>query len=368
MPEPCPFGHRGPRNKKGECTLSYLDGDLDLSQKYNALRITCAVVGIVGLLACIRKLYILRHVGGSSIQHQVYILLIVSSVAFIARSIDPMSYATIYPVWISGLLCDVASACLYTIMILYAAFYARVVVNPIDMVKYDFFIQGFQWLMIFLTWATFVGVRSIYLWSNPGRGTFQAWHILMQYSMGSILLFIISSTALYFGLQIHHRLKIIHEANERTLAIAKARKRAAASSCTQSPTHPQSPGPILLADDAAATDEMNHGIDMRILRVLILTELYALGVIGLQIWRLVSFVVHDKCILREEYNCSVVGGQCKMGFPFIPLVQFIGGVFFYWSFRKTRAASLSSTNSAAAPSPLVPPPRLPHASSSSRHR
>ncbi|KAG9411637.1 hypothetical protein AC1031_017272 [Aphanomyces cochlioides] len=283
MLDPCPFGHRGPRDKKGECALSYLDGDPNLSQKYNALRITCAVVGMVGLLACICKLYILRRVGGSSIQHQVYILLIVSSVAFIARSVDPMSYATIYPVWISGLLCDVSSACLYTIMILYAAFYARVVVNPIDIVKYDFFIQGFRWLMIFLTWATFVGVRSIYLWSNPGQGTFQAWHILMQYSMGPILLFIISSTALYFGLHIYRRLKIIHEANERTLAIAAARKRAAASSCTQSPTHPPSPGPILLSDDAAATDEMNHGIDMRILRVLILTELYALGVIGLQV-------------------------------------------------------------------------------------
>ncbi|RHY28402.1 hypothetical protein DYB32_008450 [Aphanomyces invadans] len=230
-------------------------------------------------------------------------LLVVASITFVVRAVDPLSYDYIYPPVVSGSLSDVCSACLYTIMTLYATFYTRVVVvaptiatHPEDVppehAVVDFAIQGFQWLAIFLTWIVFVAVRLVYLLLNPDQHNFDAWYVLMQDSMAPVLLLGISTTALVFGLRIYRRLRHIQQANARAAIIASVRYNAAA---TQSGIDPpqrrhksNTADPIVLEGNPSAVRHLGDtasntgaGSSVRIFRVLMLMEAYAVAVIAL---------------------------------------------------------------------------------------
>ncbi|KAF0719199.1 Aste57867_1201 [Aphanomyces stellatus] len=356
---PCPFGVAYDTiNERCDPQNTYASQHMTA---YNALRITTGVLGLVAFLACLRKFYLIRSTGGSSIQHRVYLLLLVASLMHVANCVDPYSYASIYPPFLSALFSDICSACLYSILILCAGFYAHLVAPAPDAARADFFIQGFLLCALFLTWVIYVVVHPVYLAiAGTHAGNFLAWYIVMQYSMAPCLLVLVSSAALVFGLQVYHRLKCIHEDNEHAAMIAVARRRAD-SVKSDTHRHNQPHDPILLREESS-NDQHPTDFDRRILWVVVLNELYALVVILLQMWRLIDFVVVDQCSLDRARQCSS-RGDCDLPIPFpaVAIVQFSGIALAYWSFRKTRttapppslarAASLSASLLEPDPSP-----------------
>ncbi|KAF0776059.1 hypothetical protein AaE_000241, partial [Aphanomyces astaci] len=215
--------------------------------EYDAYVVVCAVVGIATFLACVHKLYSVHQSKGtatkrycqspahpsdvvvvdegSPIQKQVYYLLVLASVTFIARAVDPMSRMHRVPLQrlvrassaFLGYLMPNANACFGGGRILSVAFWARIVIRPTDLVRAEIPIRASTALGLFLTWFVFACVRPLYLlpaWGDTLR-IFRSWHILIQYSMAPFLLFLVSTLAVIFGVRIHRRLKSIRETNER---------------------------------------------------------------------------------------------------------------------------------------------------------
>ncbi|CAK4085333.1 unnamed protein product [Aphanomyces euteiches] len=308
--------------------------------EYTAYIIALFVVGVVSLLACILKLYYVNRAGGSAIQKQVYSFLVVASTSFVVRAVDPMGHDFIYSPLVSGMISDICTACLYSVLILSVAFWARIVLNPADTPYTEIPIRAFTALALFLTWFVFLCVRPIYLllvWGDPRDRIFRSWHILIQYSMGPVLLLCISTLAIYFGVCIHRRLKAIREANERAMAIAVLRQSALSvkHNIVRSDSQDEPPSRSAFEDDQAKMQLNNNA---RILKVLVLMEILSLFAVGAQVYFLVDFI-QNGCMLRREWNCSRKdGGPCALTFsmPILPFVQFAGIVVMYWSFRKTR--------------------------------
>ncbi|RHY18010.1 hypothetical protein DYB25_014313, partial [Aphanomyces astaci] len=78
----------------------------------------------------------------------------------------------------------------------------------------EHYIRGFSILAFFLTGFIFLIVRPAYL-ARRDRNIFDSWHVLVQFSMAPVVLFITSSTALHFGLQAYRRLSAIRETDQR---------------------------------------------------------------------------------------------------------------------------------------------------------
>ncbi|RLN97917.1 hypothetical protein DYB28_014044 [Aphanomyces astaci] len=280
--------------------------------EYDAYVVVCAVVGIATFLACVHKLYSVHQSKGtatkrycqspahpsdivlvdegSPIQKQVYYLLVLASVTFIARAVDPMSYDFIYPPVVSGLISDVCTASLYSVLILSVAFWARIVIRPTDLVRAEIPIRASTALGLFLTWFVFACVRPLYLlpaWGDTLR-IFRSWHILIQYSMAPFLLFLVSTLAVIFGVRIHRRLKSIRETNERSMAIATLRQHALKANPTvvRSESSDELPPRILWASSSSssnADDPRAPKRDSRILKVLVLMALLSAVVIAAQV-------------------------------------------------------------------------------------
>ncbi|ETV98892.1 hypothetical protein H310_08385 [Aphanomyces invadans] len=344
--------------KMSRCDVTNTYADLHRDE-YTAYAIVCGVVGIAALVGCVHKLYSVHRCKGSPIQKQVYTLLIVASVTFIARAVDPMSYDFIYPPVVSGLISDVCTASLYSVLILSVAFWARIVIRPTDLESAEIPIRASTALGLFLTWFVFACVRPLYLlptWDDdaaPER-IYRSWHILIQYSMAPVLLFLISTLAVIFGIRIHRRLKSIREMHERSAAIASLREHALKANPTvvRSESADELPPRVLFTSSSSSMeDRFVLTRDSRILKVLVLMAILSAVVIVAQIYVLVDFVERG-CMLQREYNCSSLqapsqgkptGGSvgdrvCELPFPFpmLPLTQILGIVVMYWSFRKTR--------------------------------
>ncbi|RHZ38211.1 hypothetical protein DYB26_010834 [Aphanomyces astaci] len=182
--------------------------------KNDALRIGLLVFGVVAFIACLCKLYSIRRNGGSTIQRRAYMLMAVASFTFVARAPDPRSHERIYHPIVSGLFVDICSAAIYGVIILYAAFYARLVAPPARTAESEHYIRGFSILAFFMTGFIFLIVRPAYL-ARRDRNIFDSWHVLVQFSMAPVVLFITSSTALHFGLQAYRRLSAIRETDQR---------------------------------------------------------------------------------------------------------------------------------------------------------
>ncbi|ETV73450.1 hypothetical protein, variant 1 [Aphanomyces astaci] len=322
--------------------------------EYDAYVVVCAVVGIATFLACVHKLYSVHQSKGSPIQKQVYYLLVLASVTFIARAVDPMSYDFIYPPVVSGLISDVCTASLYSVLILSVAFWARIVIRPTDLVRAEIPIRASTVLGLFLTWFVFACVRPLYLlpaWGDTLR-IFRSWHILIQYSMAPFLLFLVSTLAVIFGMRIHCRLKSIRETNERSMAIATLRQHAlkAHPTVVRSESSDELPPRILWASSSSSSntdDPRAPKRDSRILKVLVLMALLSAVVIAAQVYVLVDFIRRG-CMLEHEYVCSSAHALpkstdgsprplCDLPFPFpmLPLtqvgtyfcIQYIGNVY-----------------------------------------
>ncbi|CAK4955359.1 unnamed protein product, partial [Aphanomyces euteiches] len=311
-------------------------------------RISCLVMGLLAFLACARKLYIIHRTRGSFIQRWSFRLLMVASLTFVARSPDPQSYEFIYSPVVSGLFSDICSACIYSVIVLYGAFYARLVVNPADLTISEHYIRGFMGLALFLSWFVFVVVRPAYLLHDP-RNIYYSWHILMQFSMAPLLLFVLSTTALYFGLLIYRRLLWIRRVNDRAAEIALIRRAAA---------KPQSDmavqNSISSEVDIAMLDKTPKSSNSRLLMVVIAVELISIVVMALHIWHLVQFV-RDGCKLHAEFLCATdTNGDCtSKSFPFqVPymcIVQYCSIILFYWSFHRTKHEAVESSNASITP-------------------
>ncbi|RHY26364.1 hypothetical protein DYB32_007697 [Aphanomyces invadans] len=287
-----------------DVTNTYADLHRD---EYTAYAIVCGVVGIAALVGCVHKLYSVHRCKGMSvlyscrvlivtwegspIQKQVYTLLIVASVTFIARAVDPMSYDFIYPPVVSGLISDVCTASLYSVLILSVAFWARIVIRPTDLESAEIPIRASTALGLFLTWFVFACVRPLYLlptWDDdaaPER-IYRSWHILIQYSMAPVLLFLISTLAVIFGIRIHRRLKSIREMHERSAAIASLREHALKANPTvvRSESADELPPRVLFTSSSSSMeDRFVLTRDSRILKVLVLMAILSAVVIVAQV-------------------------------------------------------------------------------------
>ncbi|RHY42021.1 hypothetical protein DYB34_013210 [Aphanomyces astaci] len=329
--------------------------------KNDALRIGLLVFGVVAFIACLCKLYSIRRNGGSTIQRSAYILMAVASFTFVARAPDPRSHERIYHPIVSGLFVDICSAAIYGVIILYAAFYARLVAPPARTAESEHYIRGFSILAFFLTGFIFLIVRPAYL-ARRDRNIFDSWHVLVQFSMAPVVLFITSSTALHFGLQAYRRLSAIRETDQRaddidairqltrrqlhdlrgsTTPAATAPPAKRLSSATSVPAPPPSTssqhgseavpsptthgvscpqpsmmqtssheeaqaavGPVMMAH--LPPIETSRQDNQRVLKVLVLMELCAVVNIALQIVLVVKYI-QDGCELKQDLLLATTG-------------------------------------------------------------
>ncbi|ETV98889.1 hypothetical protein, variant [Aphanomyces invadans] len=338
------------------CALSNTVASLSRVEN-DALRIGCLVFGIVALAACLCKLRSIRQNDGSTIQRRVYYFMTVAALTFIGRAPDPRSHERIYHPVVSGLIIDICSAAIYSVIVLYTAFYARLVAPPARAIVCEHYIRGFTGLGFFLTWFIYVVVRPAYLLRSD-RNIFDSWQVLVQFSMAPLVLFATSTTALHYGLHAYRRLSLIREANKRFDVMHAIRQEtwrqlhdlyaalppspALGSTASPSQSHdpPFMPIPIVLPtlDDQPAIPMMplmskSHSIsssvhepvkdNKRVLKVLVIMEVCAVVNIGLQIALLVKYI-RDGCQLKQDlvFATAGVGAQpYTFDFPTFSMLQ-----------------------------------------------
>ncbi|KAF0719205.1 Aste57867_1207 [Aphanomyces stellatus] len=347
----------------------------------NVTRVSFFVCGLVAFVACLRKRYLI-HESGSRIQKQVYSLMLVASLTFVLRSLDPWSHQHIYPPMLSGLLTDVCTASLFSVMILFTAFYARLVIlSTRHQHVYEHYLRGFTRMAFFLTWTNFAVVQPVYL-SWGGFYIFRSWHLLVQHSMSSALLLIISTAAFYCGMQVHRRLAHIQELNTRAAAIDTLRQQATLTRTKQSPAvlmsmprHPDGveypppprpvddmPHPIFLHDNEEVDDdedELEHEFFddayfqtppvprvpspstniTRVWKVTVLMEVFAIIAVGCQVTYVVQFIQRD-CLEQDALSLSREGPMDKRtsvyAVPVFAILQHVMIWIVYWCFSKTK--------------------------------
>ncbi|OQS03009.1 hypothetical protein THRCLA_04681 [Thraustotheca clavata] len=363
----CAYGYikEGP---EGPCSRTYAS----LSTKeYNVFRLMCGLFGLVMLVFSLAKLWTIRRLGnkyesvrhrlssssgshhhsaGSGIQKVTYWLLVVSSLTFIIRSVDPWGYMGIFSYVAANMIVDTCTACIYSILILAVSLWARVVVQPKNLVHLEYPIRAFQVLGFVFTWVIFFGILPISV-LFMSSDVYHSVHILIQFSMAPFLLVIIATMGLIFGIQIHCRLREIRRTQEETLEIA--RRRLAARQALIDLTKP----PVVKSESQDDTIlpldlDTKEGIDSvaklpskssRILKMVCFLEAVSIVVIGLQIYQLVDFI-NNGCIMKKEFDCAS-GKPCHMQleFPYFHAAQMLGIIVIFWAFRKTRQESSSQT-------------------------
>ncbi|KDO24120.1 hypothetical protein SPRG_10908 [Saprolegnia parasitica CBS 223.65] len=329
MEQFCEFGYIM-ETPGGPCNATYASLSQD---NYDLFRLACLVYGVTMLAFCLAKLRAISRVGGkyqvlrrprgamassssssstsatnqrtagSGIQKVTYWLLVLASLTFVARAIDPWGYMGILSYVVVTMISDTCTACIYSVLILAVSLWARVVVTPKNLAHFEYPIQAFRILGFMFTWVIFVGIVpiSVYCISND---VYHSVHTLIQFSMAPFLLWIIASMGLVFGIQIHRRLKEIRKAQEATLEVA--RRRVAARQALLDLTKP----PVVKSesqDDTTSTLPMDldtkEGIDAasklpakssRILKMLCFLQAVSIVVIGLQVCSSIHFIVEER--------------------------------------------------------------------------
>ncbi|KAF0719198.1 Aste57867_1200 [Aphanomyces stellatus] len=341
----------------------------------NAIRISFFSFGLIAFVACVRKRYLLHCHGGSTIQKQVYALMLVASFTFLLRSIDPWSHEHIYPPVVSGLWVDICGASIYSVMILFTAFYARLVVPPARLGVAEHYIRGFTCLAFFLTWGVYVFIRPLYLVAHD-TNIFRSWHLLVQYAVSAIDVLVTSSAAFYCGMHVHRRLAFIQEANARAVAVDTLRQQATLTRSKMSPPVLMSmprqfvdcpppsallddtpPSPILLHDPDSFDDDDDDAVDTgydiaatlssapssssRVWKVTMLMEACSIGTIASAVVFMLQFI-RDGCELPAARRLSRDGlprhepPPAMYQWPVFGFIQLIAIGAIYWCFSKTK--------------------------------
>ncbi|KAF0719197.1 Aste57867_1199 [Aphanomyces stellatus] len=338
--------------------------------EYNLLRGACLALGLAALCTCVRKLYQIQRLGGSTIQKQVYSFLVLASLTFVVRAPDPWSYGHLYPALATGLLSDMCTGSLVSVLILYTTFYARLVVPPPRLIQSDHYIRGFMALAFTINWFVFFVVQPAYLLWDDSH-IFRSWHLLVQFAVAPLLVLVVSTTAFVFGVQVYRRLSSIRKANERSAAIDTLRTRAAATT-TMYLFHDVlldaappvlgtlSPAPILLGSfeevdhmetDAQLADAKHYfhpheaevafrpTSDWRVLKVTLVVEASALVSIGFWGMLVTDFVLRG-CHLQRQFELAARDRTDTPTFaldmPYFSILQFGAIVGIYWCFSKTK--------------------------------
>ncbi|OQR82516.1 hypothetical protein ACHHYP_15918 [Achlya hypogyna] len=377
--EPCPFGFI--KDADGSCDKTYASLN---PESYNAFRVCCLAFGVVMVAFCLAKLRAISRVGGkyqtivrrpvmsvssssssgggaqksagSGIQKVTYWLLVLASLSFVARAVDPWGYMGILSYVASTVISDTCTACIYSVLILAVSLWARVVVAPKNLANFEYPIQAFRVLGFIFTWVIFVGIVPVSVfWIS--HDVYHSVHTLIQFSMAPFLLAIIAFMGLVFGVQIHRRLKEIRRSQEATLDVARRRvaARQALLDLTKPPvvkSESQEDGASVLPLDLDTKEGIDAAAKLpskssRILKMLCFLQAVSLIVIGLQIYQLIDFI-DNGCTMKAEWACAI-GDPChmQMKFPYFHAAQMFGIIVIFWAFRKTRQE--------APPQPMLSP-------------